>query len=122
MALHQFEQLDVWRRACRLSVEVLELIEPLRLYALKDQMAKSAISIASNIAEGAERESHREFRRFLHIAKASAGELRTQLYIGLRAGYFAEEKSKELVTEAKEISSMIQGLAKSLPIDQSPES
>ncbi|MBK1833216.1 four helix bundle protein [Roseibacillus ishigakijimensis] len=113
---HHFEELEVWKRACRLSVEVLSLIEPLKLYALRDQMARSAISIPSNIAEGAERETNKEFRRFLNIAKGSAGELRTQLFIGVRAGYFAADPTKIMINETKEISSMLQGLARSLDV------
>ena len=108
--MHNFEELEVWKRSSRLAVSVLELIDPTKLYALRDQMARCAISVPSNIAEGAERESDREFRRFLAIAKGSAGELRTQLYIGLRAGVFSEEQARPLINEAKEISAMIQGL------------
>ncbi|MDP0491125.1 MAG: four helix bundle protein [Verrucomicrobiota bacterium JB023] len=114
---HQFEELEVWKRACRLSVNVLQLIEPLKLFALRDQMARSAISISSNIAERAERETNKEFRRFLNIAKGSAGELRTQLFIGVRAGYFEAESTKIIINEAKEISSMRQGLARSLNVE-----
>ena len=77
-------------------------------------MTRSCISIPSNIAEGAERESDREFRRFLAIAKGSAGELRTQLYIGLRAGIFTAEAANPLIQEAKELGSMIEGLRKRL--------
>ncbi|MCU0795456.1 MAG: four helix bundle protein [Akkermansiaceae bacterium] len=112
--MHNFEELEVWKRSSRLAVSVLELIESVRLYSLRDQMARSSISIPSNIAEGSERESDREFRRFLAIAKGSAGELRTQLYIGLRAGVFTEEQACPLIAEVKEISAMIQGLRKSL--------
>ena len=112
--MHNFEELEVWKRSSRLAVSVLELIDPTKLYALRDQMARCAISVPSNIAEGAERESDREFRRFLAIAKGSAGELRTQLYIGLRAGVFSEEQARPLINEAKEISAMIQGLRKHL--------
>jgi four helix bundle protein len=112
--VHNFEELEVWKRSSRLAVSVLELIESVRLYSLRDQMARSSISIPSNIAEGSERESDREFRRFLAIAKGSAGELRTQLYIGLRAGVFTEEQACPLIAEVKEISAMIQGLRKSL--------
>lgn len=114
--MHNFEELDVWKRACRLSVDILKLVEPLKLYALKDQMSRSSISIASNVAEGAEREGDKEFRRFLIIAKGSAGELRTQLYIGLRSGYFEELQVMPLIKEAREISSMLKGLIKSLNI------
>ncbi len=116
MAGHNFEDLEVWKRSCRLSVDVFKLVESLKLFALKDQMARSALSVASNIAEGAERESEKDFRRFLYIAKASAGELRTQLYIGLRASYFEESQAVSLISEAREIASMLKGLANSLNI------
>ncbi len=114
MPLHHFEDLEVWKRSSRLAVSVLELIEPMRLFALRDQMARSCISVPSNIAEGAERESDREFRRFLAIAKGSAGELRTQLYIGIRAGYFSTEAASPLIEESRQVSSMIEGLRKKL--------
>ena len=114
MPLHHFEDLEVWKRSSRLAVSILELIDPVKLYALRDQMARSCISVPSNIAEGAERESDREFRRFLAIAKGSAGELRTQLYIGIRAGIFDTETATALIQEAKEVSSMIEGLRKRL--------
>jgi four helix bundle protein len=112
--MHNFEELEVWKRSSRLAVSVLELVDPIKLYALRDQMARCSISIPSNIAEGSERESDREFRRFLAISKGSAGELRTQLYIGLRAGIFNDDQARPLIAEVKEISAMIQGLRKSL--------
>ena len=112
MSLHQFEELEVWKRSSRLAVSILELVNGIKLYALRDQMARCCISVPSNIAEGAERESNREFRRFLAIAKGSAGELRTQLYVGVRAGIFPAEVANPLIQEAKEISSMIEGLRK----------
>jgi len=111
---HNFEGLEVWKRSSRLAVSILELIEPVKLYALRDQIARSCISIPSNIAEGAERDSHREFRRFLAIAKGSAGEPRTQLYIGLRAGVIDQEKAIPLIQEAKEIGAMLEGLRRRL--------
>ena len=83
-------------------------------FGLTAQLRRAAVSVPSNIAEGAERESDREFRRFLAIAKGSAGELRTQLYIGLRAGIFTAEAANPLIQEAREIASMIEGLRKRL--------
>jgi four helix bundle protein len=114
MAYVSFEDLEVWKRSCRLAVEICVLVRDSREYNLRDQMSRAAISIASNIAEGAERGSIAEFIRFLNIAKGSAAELRTQLYITARLGtIISEEKVTVLISEVKEISNMLQGLIRS---------
>ena len=69
MAYSSFEDLEVWLRACRLAVRIYEVLRDCKDYGLKDQMCRAAVSIASNIAEGAERGTAVEFMRFLHIAK-----------------------------------------------------
>jgi len=79
-------------------------------------MTRAAVSIASNSAEGTERESRSAFRRFLHIAKGSAAELRTQVYIAQRLGVFSGSPASELATECKEISAMLHGLLQSLKL------
>ena len=76
-----FENLDVWKKACRLNVDIWKSFSGSREYWIRDQMLRAALSVPSNIAEGCDRGSSAEFRRFLNIAKASASELRTQLYI-----------------------------------------
>jgi four helix bundle protein len=114
MGYNSFEDLDVWKRACRLSVDIYKSLRNCSDYGLKDQMTRSAVSIASNIAEGAERNSKAEYVRFLHIAKGSAAELRTQVYIAQQIGIYKETQSQEFVNELKEISSMLHGLIKSL--------
>jgi len=114
MAFRSFEDLEVWKRACALAVRVCKLLSGCRDYAFKDQMTRSALSIASNIAEGSERDSKAEFIRFLNIAKGSAAELRTQLYIAAEAKVIHAEESKELIREVKELSSMMHGLVKSI--------
>ena len=81
MAYRSFEELDVWKAACKLVVDVYDVLRDCRDFGLKDQMTRAAVSIASNIAEGAERNSNPDYARFLHIAKGSAAELRAQLYI-----------------------------------------
>ena len=111
MAYTSFEDLEVWKRACRLAVEICSLVRNSKEYALRDQMSRAVVSIASNIAEGAERGSNAEFIRFLNIAKGSAAELRTQLYIASKLGtIIPEEKASPLISEIKEISNMLQGL------------
>src|SRR5690348_4028536 len=88
MGYSSFEDLEVWKRSARLAVKVYDVLRDCRDYGLKDQMTRAAVSIASNIAEGAERDSRSEYIRFLHIAKGSSAELRTQVYIAQRIGVF----------------------------------
>jgi four helix bundle protein len=70
-------------------------------------MTHCAVSIPSNIAEGSERDSKLEYIRFLHIAKGSAAELRTQLYIAGEIELMYKETVHELVSELKHISAML---------------
>src|SRR5205085_8240206 len=77
VAYQSFEELDVWKRACNLAVQVYESLRDCREYGLRDQMQRAAVSIASNIAEGSER-TPKDFARFLTMARGSAAELRTQ--------------------------------------------
>jgi len=72
------------------------------------------VSIPSNIAEGAERITRKEFVQFIGYAKGSAGELRTQLMIAADLGYLTENNAAELVNEAAQISKMLFGLIQSL--------
>ena len=114
MAYSSFEKLEVWQKACRLTVKVYKVLDGCKDYGLKDQMTRAGISIASNIAEGAERGSSAEFIRFLNISKGSAAELRTQVYIASRIGVVSRQIETELVSELKSISSMIHALIKSI--------
>ena len=81
-----FEDLEVWKRSCRLCVEIYKTLEACKEFGFRDQATRSALSIPSNIAEGYERNTPKEYTRFLKIAKGSCGELRTQLYIGIELG------------------------------------
>jgi len=108
-----FEELEVWKRACKLAVDVFLALKDCKEFSLRDQMNRSAISIPSNIAEGAERDSSKEFIRFLNIAKGSSAELRTQIYIAEKIGILKPTITRPLIAETKEISSMLQGLIKS---------
>lgn len=76
-------------------------------------MQRAAVSIASNIAEGSER-GGKDFSRFLRIARGSAAELRTQLYIAKKLNFSVEHDLSALINETKEIAKMLTGLAKSL--------
>ena len=114
MAYESFEKLEVWKSGCRVAVRIYEILKTCKDYGLKDQMTRAAVSIPSNTAEGAERDSKLEFIRFLHIAKGSAAELRTQVYIARQIGVIDGDTQKELVEELKTLSAMLHGLIKSI--------
>ena len=76
-----FEQLDVWKRSCQLSIKVYNIFAKIKDNGLYNQITRAAVSVPSNIAEGSERQTTKEFIQFLYIAKGSVAELRTQLYI-----------------------------------------
>jgi four helix bundle protein len=111
---YSFEDLEVWKRACKLAVRIYGILKDSRDFGLRDQMSRAAVSIASNIAEGAERNSKAEFIRFLHISKGSAAELRTQVYIAQQAAIIPDEISRELIDELTVISRQLHSLASTL--------
>jgi len=108
-----FEDLEVWKRACRLAVDVCKALEACKNFGLRDQMQPAAVSVPSNIAEGYERDSGPDFIRFLRIAKGSAAELRTQLFIASKLKILPSRTATPFVTETREITAMLQGLIRS---------
>ena len=73
-----FEDLEVWKRASRLSVALYRELAGLRDFGFRDQITRSGLSIPSNIAEGLERRSRKERQRFIEIASGSCAELRAE--------------------------------------------
>ena len=108
--MKSFEELDVWKEGCRLAVDVYRSLAECRDYGMKDQITRAAVSIPSNIAEGAERHTDRELVSFLYIAKGSCAELRTQLYLADRIGLLPHDRCAELIAACKRISGMLQNL------------
>jgi four helix bundle protein len=106
----RFEDLEVWKKSFHLSVEIFKTFKDCKDYGFRDQISRASLSIPSNIAEGYERDSNKDFIRFLYIAKGSSGELRAQLYIAIEIGYLKEEQGMRFVDQAKEISYMLHGL------------
>jgi len=111
------ERLDVWKRACRLSVEVYKAFASCKDFGFKDQITRSSLSIASNIAEGIEKESDKDKSRFLNIAQGSSAELITQIYIGIEIGYIEKKSGLQWIKEINEILRMLNGLKKSYAND-----
>ena len=110
----RFEDLDVWKRSARLSADPYRATADLKDFGFRDQITRAGLSIPSNIAEGYERNSDKELANFLNYAKGSAGELRTQIYIGLEIGCIKKETGKEWLDECEEVSKMLHGMIRTV--------
>ena len=111
--ISKFEEIISWQEARRLNLEIGKLIDSERFsknFRLIAQVEGSAGSIMDNIAEGFERGGNKEFVQFLYIAKASCGEIRSQLYRAIDRKYINEKEFETLSIQAKKISSLIQKL------------
>lgn len=108
-----YRGLLVWQKAKTLAVDVYSLTRCesiARDFSLVDQMRRSAVSVASNIAEGDERESDKDSVRFFHIAKGSLAELATQLEIAQAVGSLAGEQVEPLLVRCTELGKMLGAL------------
>jgi four helix bundle protein len=114
----KFEDINSWKKARELSIKIYQLTNNKPTFkndfGLRDQMRRACISISSNIAEGFERETNKEFIRFLFIARGSAGEFRSQLYLASDINYISKSEFEELSNSVNEISRLIYGLIKYL--------
>ena len=116
-AFKKFEDMEVWKKSMiltRLIYQTTNQPSFLKDYNLVSQIRKSAVSIASNIAEGFERDGNKEFINFLYIAKGSCGELRCQLYIAKDQHYLKADSFQEMYNLATEISVSLNKLIKYL--------
>ena len=107
---NSLESLDVWKRSVGLSTQIYDYFRGLKDYGFKDQITRSGLSIPSNIAEGFKRDSYKEFSNFLKYAKGSAGELKTQIIVGMKIGYIEKNTGLKWLEEVTEIGKMIGGL------------
>lgn len=117
MSAKSFRDLIVWQKSIDLVVEVYQLIKRLpkeEIYSLSNQMRRSSVSIPSNIAEGQQRKTTKEFVNFLSIAKGSNAELQTQLIICVRLGYLTDAQIKPTMTLSEEISKMLTKICETL--------
>lgn len=113
MGTQGFKRLLIWQKAKDLAVLVYRISEKSELsrdYSLRDQLRRSAISVASNIAEGEERHTDKESVQFFYIAKGSLAELRTQLQIASEAGLLEKPATDRLDADCEILGKMIGSL------------
>ncbi len=110
--IKRFEDLEVWQAGMKLCSSVYSLSNGevfAKDFGLKDQIRRSSVSVPSNISEGFERDSQKQFIYFLVIAKGSCGELRTQLRIANNLNYISNEEFENLNNECISVSKQLAG-------------
>ena len=115
--MRSHQKLDVWREAMETVKDIYKITSSFpqsEIYGLTSQMRRSAISIPSNIAEGAARSGDREFLRFLYIARGSLSELETQITIAKEIGYIADNVKNNLFIRIEKLFGLLGGLIKSI--------
>ena len=111
------EDIEAWQEARKLATQIYKLTSVgdwARDFGLRDQIRRAAVSIACNIAEGYARSSNLEFARFLAISRASATEVKTQMYIALDLGYTDQQAFDVVYNDLDRICMKIMGLMKYL--------
>ena len=111
------KSLNVWKESIELISKVYKITNNFprcELYGLSSQIQRAAISIASNISEGAARQTKKEFIKFLYIAQASLSELDTQFEVAKKLRYISEDLVEDLYSNIQEIDKMLTGLIRSL--------
>ncbi len=113
MKIERFEDIKAWQEARVLARMVYDAVKANKGfsndYKFREQIQSAAVSIMSNIAEGFSRRSTKEFTQFLFIAKGSAAEVQSQLYVALDQGYISQEKFSELYLKSDEVARLISG-------------
>ena len=112
-----FEEINSWQKSRIFNKRIYQITENPNFKKDLDfvrQIRRASISISSNIAEGFERNTDREFIYFLYVAKASAGEVRSQIYLAFDLEYITKKEFDELLESVTEISRLLSGFIKYL--------
>jgi four helix bundle protein len=121
--VRSFEDLRVWQKGIEFVKKVYLLTASGALqrdFGLRDQLRKASVSIPTNIAEGFERASRKEYLQFLNIAKGSAGEVRSLIRVGLEVGYLDRPVHDELRRDATTLSAYLFNQIKAIRETQIP--
>lgn len=108
--IETFEDLRVWQKGIELVKQIYFITQEGNLgrdFGLRDRLRLASVSVPTNIAEGFERASRKEYVNFLNIAKGSAGEVRSLLRVALEFGYLNQQTYKQLYSQAMELSRML---------------
>ena len=114
MAIQKFEDIIAWQKGQDYAVGIYGIFSGLKDFSFKDQVCRAVVSISSNIAEGFDRQTNKEFVRFLYISLGSCSEVKSLLYLAFRLKYISEEVRNNWIEIGNEISRILRGLIQSM--------
>lgn len=115
--MHNYKNLTLWQESIVLTTEIYSITKNFpsdEKYGLTSQIRRAAVSVPSNIAEGAGRSSHKEFKHFLTISTGSIFELETQLIVAHNLNFIDDEIMSEISVRISKVQKMLYGLEKSI--------
>ena len=115
--IEKFEDFEVWKEGINLCFDIYRNLKECKDFSLKDQIQRAAVSIPSNIAEGAGRRTNKDFIRFLDIAKGSINEVQYFLHLASRLDYLSLKDAELVVKAADEVSKCLAGYIKAMESD-----
>lgn len=119
MRAHDYRELIMWQKSHSLSLEIYRLTKHFpasELYGLANQLQRAAVSVPSNIVEGYERGTNKDFRQFLYIARGSVGEVRAQLEIAKDLSYITEQEYESVYELSTEVHKMLNAFIKKIEL------
>jgi len=117
MRIERFEDIEAWKEARKLANMIYDISDKERFsqdFGLKNQIRNASVSVMSNIVEGFDRGTNREFIQFLIVGRASASEVKSQLYVALDRKYVTSDKFHEIYDQISKIISLIDGFIRYL--------
>lgn len=114
MKIQKFEDITAWQKSRELTIALYGVFSSCKDFSFKNQIERASVSIMNNIAEGFERQTNKEFRNFLYIAKGSCGEVRSMLSLALDFKYVNNTVYHDLNEKCLEISRILSGFIKTL--------
>ena len=114
MRIYHFEEIEAWKKSQIVAIKIYKLLHINVYYGFKNQIQRASVSISNNIAEGFERGSDADFRRFLFISLGSCNEVKSMMYMALQLNYVSQEEANQLQKDLVEISLMLKSFIRVL--------
>ena len=114
MKIQRFEDIEAWKEARKLVKVIYDSFSHLKDYNFRDQIQRAALSIMSNIAEGFDRGTNKEFVHFLVVARGSVSEIKSLIYAATDVGYLDRETLDDISSRCSKITALLNGFIKYL--------